>query len=93
MKPYLSHKEIGIMGMYVVAVAHVHWALRAPLAKETLTTVKTTTVRTEQPASMESTTTLVFVPPTTQVSLYNTAGSINNCIDCRESCTNRHNIL
>lgn len=51
----------------VVAVAHVHWALRALLAKPTLTTAMTTTVRTEQPAWMESTTTLVFVPPTTQV--------------------------
>lgn len=47
---------------------HVHWALRAPLAKPTLTTAKTTTVRMEQPASMESTTTLAFVPPITQVS-------------------------
>ncbi len=54
----------------VVAVAHVHWALRAQLAKPTLTTAKTTTVRTEQPASTESTTTLVFVPPTTQVSAH-----------------------
>lgn len=56
------------MSMYVFAVARVHWALRAALAKATLMTAKTTTVRTERPASMESTTTLVFVPPTTQVS-------------------------
>lgn len=48
-------------------VVHVHWALRARLAKSTLMTAKTTTVRTGQPASMESTTTLAFVPPTTQV--------------------------
>ena len=52
------------------AVAHVHWALRAPRAKPTSTTAKTMTVRTEPPVSMESTTTLVFVPPTTQVSPY-----------------------
>lgn len=63
-----------IMSVYSCTVAPVHWALRAPLAKSTLTTVKTTTVKTEQPALMESTTTLVFVPPTTQVSEYNTTG-------------------
>lgn len=51
----------------VITVAHVHWALRARLAKSTQTTAKTTTARMEPPASMESTTTLVFVPPTTQV--------------------------
>lgn len=55
------------LSVYVVAVAHVPRALRAPLAKPTLTTVKTTTARTERPASMGSTTTPVFVHHTTQV--------------------------
>lgn len=56
--------------VFVTTVARVHWALRARLAKATVTTAKTTTARMEPPALMESTTTLVFVPPTTQVSAY-----------------------
>lgn len=56
------------MCVYVPTVAHVLWASRAPYAKPTLTTVKTTTVRMERPASTESTTTLAFVPHITQVS-------------------------
>lgn len=62
------------LSVAVVTVAHVPRALRAPLAKATLTTVKTTTVRTERPALMGSTTTPVFVHPTTQVRPYRYVG-------------------
>lgn len=56
------------MDLFAFTVAHVHWALRARLAKPISMTAMTTTARTEQPASTVSTTTPVFVPPTTQVS-------------------------
>ena len=64
---YLVRAPDDLMSAYVVTAARVHWALRAPPAKSTWTNAKTTTVRTAQPASMESTTIPVFVPPTTQV--------------------------
>lgn len=58
--------------LYSVTAVSVPWASRAQHVKPTLTTAKTTTVRMEPPAWTESTTTPVFVPPTTLVRSHNT---------------------
>lgn len=80
----LIHTEMMTeLSVHLVAVAHVPRALRAPLAKPTLTTVKTTTARTERPASMGSTTTPVFVRHTTQVCPHRYWNS-NRKICCRQ---------